>query len=328
MTEAAEVQAEVEPKDLSTAALTPERSIADVRLGPLARWGILGLLLLLFFFGDGPIWDHPFNIDVAVWSSYAPIPVLAALALAAQRRLSLLTFSLNTMELTLTKFGITYTIATLLWAFSERPVPLRAWTFWPPLPNKEAPPEPAPVATPWPNDKRFDLRVRVFAKGQPRSDAVVFINQGLDSIAWAPPAPKKRIAWPPNQSDRLIIAHPFENVVLYASDKRMHAIQFFQGGVRAARPLLGNGNELELQLQRMAGTYTLRCAVHKEMNSKLLVLHHPHVARSNAQGLVELLAIPAVTETIGVDIWDARFGTRSKTITASAGQSLQLRIDY
>ena len=60
-----------------------DRQIADVRLGPVARWTTLAALLMIFFFGDGPVWDHPFNIDLAVWWSYAPIPVVVALILLA-----------------------------------------------------------------------------------------------------------------------------------------------------------------------------------------------------------------------------------------------------
>ena len=47
---------------------------------------VLAVLLGVFLFAAGPVWRHPWEVDGAVWLSYAPIPLLVAGVLLATRR--------------------------------------------------------------------------------------------------------------------------------------------------------------------------------------------------------------------------------------------------
>ncbi|MEQ9318983.1 MAG: hypothetical protein RIF41_07465, partial [Polyangiaceae bacterium] len=99
-----------------------DRTLDDVRLVSWQRWGMLGVLVVVFLFGgERPVWHDPFDIDLAIWLSYAPIPVLVAAGLAWSRRLSMGTWLLNTLEIVILKFSITYVIAITAWATFPRP---------------------------------------------------------------------------------------------------------------------------------------------------------------------------------------------------------------
>jgi hypothetical protein len=78
-------------------------------------------VLPIFFFFAGPIWEHPFRIDAAVYLSYAPIPILVALALLRRHVLSVAGLLVNTITALSIKYVITTSFAFVLWAFAEPP---------------------------------------------------------------------------------------------------------------------------------------------------------------------------------------------------------------
>src|SRR4051794_4193356 len=92
----------------------------------------LFVLTLVFVFVNGPVWRNPFELDVAVWWSYLPIPLVVLLLLAYNRRRGRafsfgVALAIDTLILVFAKFGVTYTIATVAWAISPPPPPpLRA----------------------------------------------------------------------------------------------------------------------------------------------------------------------------------------------------------
>lgn len=79
-------------------------------------------VLPIFFFQAGPVWQHPYQIDAAVYWSYAPIPLLVAAALLRRHVLSLAGFLVNTITALSVKYLITTSVAFLLWAIFEPPV--------------------------------------------------------------------------------------------------------------------------------------------------------------------------------------------------------------
>src|ERR1051325_617772 len=83
--------------------------------------GIFAIAFAVFLFSNGRMWRHPFDLDKAVWWSYAVIPLLVAGCLFAARRFRLRGLLLGTLELVLYKFGATYLVAATLWAITKPP---------------------------------------------------------------------------------------------------------------------------------------------------------------------------------------------------------------
>src|SRR5688572_21841288 len=83
-------------------------------------WIVL-LVLPIFAFLGGPIWDHSFEIDSAVYWSYAPIPLLVLAALVRRRVWSWGGFLVSSIIALSVKYAITTTVALLLWTIGEPP---------------------------------------------------------------------------------------------------------------------------------------------------------------------------------------------------------------
>jgi hypothetical protein len=87
--------------------------------------GELALIILavlpIFLFFAGPVWEHPYQIDGAVYWSYAPIPVLVAFVSLRRHVLSLAGFLVNTITALSVKYMVTTGAAFLLWSVIEPP---------------------------------------------------------------------------------------------------------------------------------------------------------------------------------------------------------------
>ncbi len=77
---------------------------------------IILLVLPIFLFVGGPVWRHPFHLDAAILSSYAPIPILVLLFLLRRRAVSLAGFLVGTVTALSIKYMLTTSIAFVLWA--------------------------------------------------------------------------------------------------------------------------------------------------------------------------------------------------------------------
>src|SRR5215471_21197982 len=113
---------------------------------------IFAIALAVFLFANGRLWRHPFDVDRAVWWSYAVIPPLVAGFLYASGRFRVRGLVLGTLELILYKFGATYLIAATLWALSKPPP--RPPLSIAPAAARARPDTPAPI----PNELRANLR--------------------------------------------------------------------------------------------------------------------------------------------------------------------------
>jgi hypothetical protein len=76
---------------------------------------ILALVLPIFLFFGGPIWTHSFALDGAIGWSYAPIPILVALALLRRRVLSFAGLLVGTITAVSAKYLLTLSVAIALW---------------------------------------------------------------------------------------------------------------------------------------------------------------------------------------------------------------------
>src|SRR4051794_25538467 len=101
---------------------TAERPV--LRLTRLQFWSFFAVALAIFLFSTGPVWRHPWKMDVLnmpILYSYLPLPLMVVAGLAYKRRLGLRAWFLDTLELTLLKYSVTFSLALVLWSVS--PVP-------------------------------------------------------------------------------------------------------------------------------------------------------------------------------------------------------------
>jgi hypothetical protein len=82
---------------------------------------ILLAVLPVFLFLGGPIWEHPFHIDSAVYWSYAPVPALVLLVLLRRRALTIAGFLASATIALSVKYLITTGVAFALWSLNDPP---------------------------------------------------------------------------------------------------------------------------------------------------------------------------------------------------------------
>ena len=264
----------------------------------MKRWQTLVVLaasLGIFFFVAGPVWRHPWSIDASVYWSYAAIPALVAAMLLVTKKWGWRAFLLGTLEVTLLKFGVTYGIATVLWATGGQP------------------PAPAPVAMPGekvaPVAKRAPASTGELA-GHAPPGALVWIDGGLESYSF--PAPREPVEM---QND----GHGFQPTVvavqvgqpLHArvTDGRTHTLHAKDDKSGALRNLaVPAGAPRTVDFTRPLGLVEVNCLVHPhgEAPSWLLVLAHPFFVRADAQGRFALHGVP--TGPVRVAAFDPAHG--------------------
>lgn len=269
----------------------------DKRLRPRYRWGALLVLVLVFVFVDGPLWEHPFDVDVAAWMTYAPIPLLVLLLLYLDRKLGWTSWLLNTVELTLVKFGTTYLIALCFWVAYGPPA--RAESQAAPQPRAAHEPASLPAPTPWPDTQRGDLAVTVVdARAQPVAGAAVWIAEGLDEMVFAPPGDAITLSlgadgW----SQSAVVVHEHQSLYLRAADGKLHSIRLGDGDATLVVPLLASGSMHRVTFP--AGSRVdSRCALHDHGSATLRVLHHGYHGISDAAGRVALRGVPALPVSV------------------------------
>src|SRR5262245_52106225 len=109
------------------------------------RLAILAIVVVQFLFAHGPVWNHLFDWDWAIFSSYLSIPALVLIALAIRRQLRLAPLLLDTLQIAFVKFGITASILSVILLLSPARQPGSHAVFAPAAPPATAPPPPALV---------------------------------------------------------------------------------------------------------------------------------------------------------------------------------------
>ncbi|MCA9622317.1 MAG: hypothetical protein KC731_25005 [Myxococcales bacterium] len=280
------------------------------RLSPKERWGSLVLLVLLFLFGGGrALWNDPLHVDAAAFISYAPIPVMVIVLLALRRRLTFAAWALNTLELTLWKFGITYTLAAVIWAASPAPPPEpEAAVKRPGLAVSVTSPEEAPSATPWPAERRGVLRGRVARGGEPVAGAIVYVSGGLEAVAFTPPSEPVRISLSASGFDAPVyLAQRFQTVEARSSDGELHNLIASPGAEAPFNiPLVASGAWQKVRTSPTGEVVPLRCIVHasRESPAHLLTLAHPFATISDEAGEYRLEGLPALP--VKLSVWTPR----------------------
>jgi hypothetical protein len=219
-----------------------------LRLTRLQFWSIFAIGLLLFLFSTGPVWKRPWQFDalnLAILYSYLPLPVLVLFGLAYKKRLGWKAFFLDTLEITLLKYSVTFGIALSLWSFAppppKEPPPHAARA---PLGAPEKPAEPLPLPTPIAEEQTGALSgTAVDGEGAKLASALVFIAGGLEKYVFA--APEKEILLENDGSGfrpRLAAAMLRQPIFARSTDRHLHTLLAVKDAVAALNvPLLSAG---------------------------------------------------------------------------------------
>ena len=250
----------------------------------MTRWQTLAVLaaaLAIFFFWAGPVWRHPWSIDASVYWSYAAIPALVAGVLFAARKWGWRAFLLGTLEVTLLKFGITYGLATVMWATAGEP---------------PAPPPPKMPGVAAARVERHAPSEVGELGGRTAPGALVWIDGGLDAYSFA-------VA--PGAAELHNDGRGFEPAMvtlqvgqpLHASvtDGRTHTLHAKDDKTGALRNLaIPSGVPRTIEFARPMGLVEVNCLVHPgEKPSWLLVVDHPFFTRADDKGRFAWQGVPA-----------------------------------
>lgn len=302
------------------------------RMSRLQFWSSLALLIGIFVFGHGALWEHPWDmeqVDAAILWSYAPIPFLVLACLAWSRRLGWKALLLDTLELTFLKYAATLAIALAVWKLAPPPPPRHADNpYVRTLEGSEQPPTPSVI-----DPKRTGtLRGRVVdARGAALADVAVFVSEGLEGLAFAPSTEPLRVEnTGRGLSPRVVVAERFQRVEGRALDGRLHTLVAARAeGALFNIPLMSSGVPSEVVVREAHGPVTLRCSVHPdagEAEAQLIVVTHPFHARTDAEGRFELRSVPAGKLTVEAMTGPDETGRAAVELTAEGTAELVLTV--
>ncbi len=270
------------------------------RLSRAQFWGVLALALTLFLFEAGPVWRHPWDMDLlnrAIFWSYVLIPILVIGCLAWSKRLSLRVFVVDTLVLVLIKYSCTFAFALVLWEVT--PFPPHAHAASPARGASALLAEPAPLPTPIDPAKTGAVEGSVTdAAGRPLAGALVWIAGGLEAYVFAPPSAPVSIAnVDVGMSPAMAIVQANQQILARSANGKLHTMV----AVKDERtlfntPLLPSGEPSRVSFREAEGLVTVHCNVHPgagEAEGKILVLGHPFFTRSDESGRFAFHGVPA-----------------------------------
>ena len=293
--------------------------------------GAILVIALALFIGLNPVWERwdIASADANILWSYVPIPFLVAGFLALERKLGLATFVVETIKITLIKFGITYVIANTAWA-----------VFGPPerLPE-DAPaqrhagsgahePRAAPPATPLDPSRTGGLDgVVVNAGGGTRGGAVVYVSRGLEAFAFDPPEHALELVnTGAGFTPRLSVVQTFQVVSLRADDGDLHTALATDAAGRLVfnYPALSKASRT-VMFDRPLGVVALTCTVHgdAEPAAHIAIAGHPFAQITGDDGRFTFSGVPV--GELELSVWTEE-GTRSEAVAVRAGARTELTV--
>lgn len=283
-------------------------------------WGILVIGVVVFLLVDD-VWDNPFAIDSAIVWSYLVVFLLVPIALAANHTLSLRNFLLYELELILLKYAITTCIAVALWATTDPPPPEAASVVATPPKVRPTPPPPSKIGA------TGTLRGVVRdADGAPLSNALVFVDAGLERLTFPVPSRAlRRTNDGRGLQPRLGVLRTYQDLSLVVEDGQLHTIAGTneRGEQVFSVPLVAGGRDEPFSTTRALGLVKLSCRVHEEAESPafLAVLAHPFFTTTDAEGRYALEGVPA--RWVAVRAFDGEHSVRGAT-TVKQGEPTTL----
>lgn len=288
---------------------------------------MLGIALAVFALAGGPVWRDPWNIDASIVLSYAVIPPLVLAVLAAARRLTWRDLALETLRVTLAKFGVTYVAATVLWAISGEPPPR------PPFrPEREAPraSTQSPALPPVPPSEAAALEGVVTAGGAPRAGVLVWVASGAEGHSYPARTDVVEIA----DDGRAILpavagVQVGQPMLLRSLDGRLHALRGVGEHGRTVFNVAVTSESTTLHPRDAVGLVTLACAVHahagKERPGHLVVVDHPFFTVTGGDGRFGFHGLPR--RRIVVRALDAAIGAAEGAAALPASAPLAIALD-
>ncbi len=301
----------------------PARLITNAAEAPLPRlsrlqfWSFFAVALTIFLFSTGPVWRHPWRIDVldaAIFASYAPLPLLVLLGLAYKKRLSLKAFFLDTLELTLLKYSVTFGLSLVFWGLASPPPPAPLHVPQPPPQQAEHAPAPTPIA----DAQRGTIHGRVHTvNGAPAASTLVYVAAGLDGYVFpGSEAPLELTHDGTGILPRLAAAQRSQPIFVRATDGHLHTfVAVSHGRTMLNIPLLRAGDRTRVSFPEAYGPMSVRCSVHQrsasEQASTLAIFAHPFFAFTASDGTFRLEGVPAgALEIAAIDAERAEASTK------------------
>ncbi|MFS8068571.1 MAG: hypothetical protein ACMG6S_19605, partial [Byssovorax sp.] len=284
------------------------------RMSRAQFWSVLGLALALFLFEAGPVWRHPWDMDLlnrAIFWSYVLIPLLVIGCLAWSKRLTLRVFVVDTLVLVLIKYSCTFAFALVLWEVTPFPQHVREASL--PLRASALEAEPAPAPTPLDPATTGAVEGSVTdAAGRPLAGALVWIAGGLEAHVFAPPSAPASIAHADaGMIPSLAVVQANQQILARSADGKLHTMVAVKDGRTLFNaPLLPSGESSRVSFREAEGLVTVRCNVHPgagEAEGKILVLGHPFFARTDATGRFAFRGVPAGRVQLATHV-DGRYG--------------------
>ncbi len=260
-------------------------------------WISLGILVLLFVGVAGPVWRNPWDVDLSILASYAPIPFVVAGLLLWNQAFSTKSFLLETAVLACAKFMVTASILIAIWTVSAGP-PKLGQAFAPsaaqPAPRVERVlPAPSPLG-----ETRTIAGEVVDGDGKPLSGAFVYVVSGLEALTFAPaPVALSLVNDGTGFAPRHGVVSRGAKVAIQSADQRLHTLRAVWANGTWLRnvPVLGSGAAAGLEVAEGGDWLNLRCTVHAdEPGSSLKVIHAPYIARTDSSGRFTLPGVPAL----------------------------------
>jgi len=159
-------------------------------------------------------------------------------------------------------------------------------------------------------------------------NVLVYVSRGLERVRFEPPAAPARIDQRGCQFSPHVIAvmkgQPVEvrnsddlchNVRTSAKRNKEHNVTMFQPG----KVEIGPYSVTELGIR-------LSCDVHTWMGAYIHVLPHPKFDISGEDGNFSISGLPA--GTYDIEAWHEKLGTKTVTVTVSAGEAATVDIDF
>ena len=216
------------------------------------RLAVLGAALCVFLFAAGPVWRHRWEPDAAILWSYAVIPPGVFAAFLRRGTPRLVPVLLESLLLSIVKFGITAFVLVTLWSFGTPPPAARVGRLFEDV---------------WgPKSTRIPLNGE---EGRGDGDAV----RATAGFAARLAAAQTVSVGDGGFSSKVISIASGTDVALRATDGRLHAIEVLSVDGRILRnvPVLGSGAPRLLSFEEVSGGVSLRCAVHPEERAGLSV---------------------------------------------------------
>lgn len=305
------------------------RAEEPARMSRAQFWSVLGLAFALFLFEAGPVWRHPWDMELlnrAIFWSYVVIPLLVIGCLAWSKRLSLRVFVVDTLVLTLIKYSCTFAFALVLWEVT--PFPVQAHTASAPRGASVLVAEPAPATTPIDPAQTGAVGGSVTdAAGRPLAGALVWIAGGLDAYVFAPPSVPVSIAnADAGMSSPLAIVQANQQILAHSANGKLHTmIAVKDGKTLFNTPLLPSGDPSRVSFREPGGLVTVHCNVHPgEAEGKILVLGHPFFTRSDENGRFAFRGVPAGRVQLATHS-DGRYG-REQAVDVTPGGDVKVTL--